>query len=128
MKALTDDVTRTWDAFQTAVAALQRYARDRRVEGAKTTKANPRKLALVEAFVDDTMRANPDQQWNTWSLAVELVNSSIPEMQVKTLQNVYLPALRATSPHCIRSGRQWLWFYNAADGTGSRDAKNGEFS
>lgn len=122
MQRLASDVTRAWDAYTVAVVALRTYANARKVEMTKTAKVIPSKLVLVDALVSDIMRAEPGRQWNTWTLAVEIVNSCGTGMSAKSLQNVYLPALRATSPHCVRSGRQYLWFQNAGfDATGSRD-------
>jgi hypothetical protein len=113
MQTLTDEVTRTWDAFQAAVAALQSYAKGCKVASVREAKADLAKLAQVTAEVDRLLVPCPGRQLNTAILAHVLHHTPGIDLTAKTLQNVYLPALRATTPHCIRSGRQWLWYANA---------------
>lgn len=113
MKALTDEVARTWGEFQEAVAAVQRYAKGKHVASTREAKADPAKLALITDLVEKHLQMFRANQWNTQGLATALRLSWPTGLTVKTLQNVYLPALRATSPHCIRSGRQFLWYLHA---------------
>lgn len=113
MDGLLAKAASSWQQYRAAIQAVQEYGNSQRVTVARRAGANPALVQDVyraaEAFLSD----NPELQFNTEGLAnvlAEVVNAS-----PKTLQNVYLPAIRDTFPHCIKSGRRtWLWFYGAA--------------
>lgn len=105
-----DAITRGYEArLAAAKEALHSAPRPR-----KPSEPGPVMLRLAEDTVLSLVLDYPDMTWDSKKMAERIALRMGCARQ--TIQNVYLPALRGTSPHAIKVGRKWLWYYNAAEG------------
>lgn len=107
-------VRRAEQAYGAAIDELARYLETRQTTIAKTAVADPATLGRVRDAVHSIVQTLPGAEWTTHGLAQSLCARELVEITPKTLENVYLPALRENCPHAVQSGKTWLWYKDAA--------------
>lgn len=113
MHRLTARVTEAAAQLERAQAELATYAAGRTRETQAFADCDQVLLADVAAAVTRFLGGGGGQ-WHTRSLARAVAQRMQGRISARTLETVYLPALRRTSPHCVQSGREWLWYWDAA--------------
>ncbi len=115
------EVSRTRAEYKAAVEALLEHCQKRVDQLVCEERANPVTLAKVRELAHNWLHWTAASSLTSEALARELEayakGRRIPHFpSAKTLQNVYLPALREDFPHAIKSGGTWLWYWNAKQG------------
>lgn len=106
--------------YRKATDDLKEYWAKAAAQGRREAKADPATLERVREAVEHWLLCvPPSREWSSAAVAqgvARLLNTP----SAKTLQNVYLPAIREDCPHAVQVGREWMWF-KGAKALASRD-------
>jgi hypothetical protein len=113
LRKLTQAFSAAQTAYESAANALRDYYERATVQVAREAKADPATLERVREAVEHWLLCiPPSREWSSAAVAqgvARLLNTP----SAKTLQNVYLPAIREDCAHAVQVGREWMWFRNA---------------